>query len=116
MRRHAAILLRLKPVLLAVPVICSFLPDALAATALLRNGRSLSVTDFRREGDRIVLVMEGGGQIALLQEQVVAIRRDQPAETAARPAPVVPQASQDGTSMSPPAQPVLEIAPVAGAG
>ena len=116
MRRHAAILLRSKPVLLAVPVICALLSDAMADTALLRNGRSLSVTDFRREGDRIVLVMEGGGQIALLQEQVVAIRRDEPVEAAARPAPVVPQASQDGTSISQPAQPVLESAPAAGAG
>lgn len=59
---------------------------ALGDTAVLRNGRSLSIAGFRAEGDRIVLVMEGGGEIALPHEQVVAIRRE-PAP-AATPAPI----------------------------
>lgn len=115
MRRPAAMRARFRVAILALPAVCAVLPDALADTALLRNGRSLAVTDFRREGDRIVLVMEGGGQIALLQDQVVAIRRDEVVDAAPRPAPVVPQSAQDGTSVSPAPQPVLESAPQAGA-
>ncbi len=49
---------------------------ARADVALLRNGRSLSVSEYRLEGGLILLVMEGGGQIALPNDQVVAIRRE----------------------------------------
>ncbi len=59
---------------------------ARADVALLRNGRSLTVSDYRLQGDRILLVMEGGGQIALPNDQVVAIRRDQAVPPPARPA------------------------------
>jgi hypothetical protein len=104
-------ILSIRSALLALPLACAVLPDAFADTALLRNGRTLAVTDFRREGNRIVLVMEGGGQIALLQDQVVAIRRDEAVNGAPQPAPAVPQTSQDGTSVSPAPQPILESAP-----
>ena len=46
-----------------------------ADTALLRNGRVLTVSGFRMEGERIVLSMEGGGEIALPPGSVVEIRR-----------------------------------------
>jgi transglycosylase-like protein with SLT domain len=101
--------------MLALPMVTAVLPDAFADVALLRNGRSLTVTDFRRDGDRIVLMMEGGGQIALLQDQVVAIRRDEAGDRTQRPVPVVPQASPDGTSLAPPPEPVLNSGPPDGA-
>jgi len=50
----------------------------MADVALLRNGRTLAVTDYRMDGDRVVLMMEGGGEIALLNDQIVAIRREAP--------------------------------------
>jgi hypothetical protein len=100
---------------LALPVVTAALPDAFADVALLRNGRSLAVTDFRRDGDRIVLMMEGGGQIALLQDQVVAIRRDETTDRTPRPAPVVPPASPDGTFMAGAPEPVLDSGPPDGA-
>ena len=106
--------MRLRLGVLFLPMVIAVIPDAFADVALLRNGRSLAVTDFRREGDRIVLMMEGGGQIALLHDQVVAIRRDEAADRGSRPAPVVPQASSDGTSMAPAPEPVLESGPQAG--
>jgi hypothetical protein len=49
--------------------------SARADEALLRNGRTLNVSGYRLEGDRVVLQMEGGGEIALLSHQVLAIRR-----------------------------------------
>jgi soluble lytic murein transglycosylase-like protein len=61
-----------------------------ADVALLKNGRSLPVTSYRMEGDQILLVIEGGGQIALPNVQVVAIRRDQPGP---QPAPETPAAA-----------------------
>ena len=48
---------------------------AAADTALLRNGRVLAVSGFRMEGERLVLSMEGGGEIALPPESVIEIRR-----------------------------------------
>ena len=118
MRRGEAVSPRISPVWLAVPIVCAALSDVRADTALLRNGRSLAVSDFRREGDRIVLMMEGGGQIALLQEQVVAIRREPAEPQAPPPAPVVPPSSPDVTFMSAPPirEPVLLPGPPGGAG
>jgi hypothetical protein len=63
---------------------------ALADTALLRNGRVLAVSGFRMEGQRIVLAMEGGGEIALAPENVLEIRRSlssRGSATAPSPAP-----------------------------
>ncbi len=71
-RRSAAL-----PVLSILPLLGLCAGTARADVALLRNGRSLTVSDYRLQGDRILLVMEGGGQIALPNDQVVAIRRDQ---------------------------------------
>ena len=76
-----------------------------ADVALLRNGRSLPVTDFRKDGDRILLVIEGGGQITLPNEQVVAIRRDAPSPASPETATAVPA--------TPPADPVLISPPEA---
>jgi soluble lytic murein transglycosylase-like protein len=65
-------------------------PAARADVALLRNGRTLSVSEYRSTGDRILLVMEGGGQIELPNDQVIGIRRESPpAAPAAPPEPLV---------------------------
>ena len=83
-------------ILATVPVVLVFHGTARADVALLKNGRSLSVSSYRMAGDQILLVMEGGGQIALPNAQVVAIRREQaprdPAPAAASPDPVMTQA------------------------
>jgi len=67
---------------------------ARADVALLRNGRSLPVTDYRKYGDRILLMIEGGGEITLPNAQVVAIRHEPapsaPPERSASPAPADP--------------------------
>jgi Transglycosylase SLT domain len=72
---------------------------ARADEALLRNGRTLSVSSFRMEGERVVLVMEGGGEIALPKGQVLAIRRSvaQPAGDGTRPE----EAAPSGTGIAP---------------
>ena len=108
---------RIHPFWLALSIVGVGLSEMRADTALLRNGRSLSVSDFRREGDRIVLMMEGGGQIALLQDQVVAIRRDPVEPLVPPPAPFVAPSSPDGTFMATPPsrEPVLEPGPPGGA-
>jgi len=74
---------------------------ARADVALLRNGRSLLVTDYRKDGDRILLVIEGGGQITLPNAQVLAIRRE-PAPSAP-PERLAPPAIADQI----PGQPLL---------
>jgi transglycosylase-like protein with SLT domain len=85
-------------ILLALPLLALTVGGARADVALLRNGRSLPVTDFRKDGDRILLVIEGGGEITLPNEQVVAIRREPVApprpETGAPPAPADPGTGQ----------------------
>ena len=50
-----------------------------ADVAHLRNGRTLEVTGFRVDGDRIVLLIEGGGEMALPNQQVLSIQRSEPA-------------------------------------
>ena len=85
----------------ALPVVATLLSLLVCAgsvrgdVALLRNGRSLSVSDYRSEGDRILLVMEGGGQIELPSEQVVAIRREPPAP---RPTPPAAASAPSGAA------------------
>ncbi len=113
MRRRKTVRWHLHRVWPALAIVGASLSEIAADTALLRNGRSLSVSDFRREGDRIVLMMEGGGQIALLQDQVVAIRRDPVEPQVSLPAPSPQPASPDGTSMStsPAREPALEPGP-----
>jgi len=63
---------------------------ARADTAVLRNGRTLSITDYRSEGDRVVLVMDGGGEIALPNGQIMAIRRETVPASPPAPLPVPP--------------------------
>jgi len=76
-------------VLATLPILSLFAgATARADVALLKNGRSLSVSGYRMEGDQILLVMEGGGQIALPNGQVVAIRREKAAPEV--PAPTAP--------------------------
>src|SRR6267378_1619265 len=85
----------------ALPLARAVITPARADIALLRNGRSLTVSDYRMDGDRVVLVMEGGGEIALLNDQIVAIRREPPAPLSA-PAPAQQPGSPDGASRSAP--------------
>src|SRR5213594_2768206 len=75
-----------------------------ADVALLKNGRTLSVSGYRVEGDRLILVMEGGGQITLPNEQVLAIRREPVAVLSAPSAvaPAPPAASADRASLQAP--------------
>ena len=65
--------------------------SATADLAHLRNGRVLAVSGYRVEGEKIVLQIEGGGEIALPREQVLEIRRAPPSET--RPAGGDPSAA-----------------------
>ena len=94
-RTHRPPYLRILP---AFPLLALTVVGARADVALLRNGRSLPVTDFRKDGDRILLVIEGGGEITLPNEQVVAIRREPatpvPSEKGAPPAPPDPDSPQ----------------------
>ena len=54
--------------------------------AVLRNGQSFEISGFRVEGDRLLLRIAGGGEIALPTSQVREIRR-QPDEPPPGPAP-----------------------------
>jgi soluble lytic murein transglycosylase-like protein len=72
--------------------------SSLADTAMLRNGRVLEVSGFRMEGERIVLAMEGGGEIALPPDHVVEIRR-----APATPAPAPPPAAAEPAPAAAPA-------------
>jgi soluble lytic murein transglycosylase-like protein len=47
---------------------------ATADLVLLRNGRTLPVSEHRLEGDRMVLIMDGGGVITLHQDLVAEVR------------------------------------------
>jgi hypothetical protein len=82
----------------AFMVLCA--GTARADVALLRNGRSFSISEYRMQGNLILLVMEGGGQIALPNDQVVAIRRE-PAVV-----PSDPPTAQSGPAL--PQRPLLE--------
>src|SRR5882672_8705295 len=83
---------------------------ARADVALLRNGRSLTVTDYRKDGDRILLVIEGGGEIALPNTQVVAIRRE-PVPSALPEKPPPPADPIPGGALLSPPEPLAVTAP-----
>src|SRR2546428_1092446 len=86
-----------------LPLVCAATTPAAGDVALLRNGRSLTVSDYRMDGDRVVLMMEGGGEIALLHDQIIAIRREPPAPQSDPGAPFLPPASRERASPSAPA-------------
>jgi Transglycosylase SLT domain len=91
MRWSASLETRSRRILLAIPVVVLSVGGARADVALLRNGRSLPVIDYRKDGDRILLVIEGGGEITLPNAQVVAIRHEPPPSTPPdRPTPQPP--------------------------
>jgi len=62
-----------------------FCPGSRADVAHLKNGRTLDVTGFRVDGDRIVLLIEGGGEMALPSQQVLSIQRSEPARPSSGP-------------------------------
>jgi len=84
------------PAFLAAGALLAALPaGALSAEiAVLRNGRSIEVTGYRLDGDRLILKMTGGGEMALPVSEVAEIRRqpDAPAGDAAAPPPGAPAA------------------------
>ena len=43
--------------------------------AVLKNGQSLAVAGYRLDGDRLLLRIAGGGELALPASQVLEIRR-----------------------------------------
>jgi soluble lytic murein transglycosylase-like protein len=78
-------------------------PAGAAEVAFLRNGRSLEVTGYRLDGDRLILKMSGGGEMALPVSEVVEIRRQPdatPGDRALPPqeiaAPVASPAAEPG--------------------
>jgi len=97
-------------VLAALAVSCLFAAPALADVALLKNGRTLSVSSYRMEGDQILLVMEGGGQIALPNGQVLAIRRERATPPPDVPPPAAPAAAPaDRAGLEAPVAPALGL-------
>src|SRR5439155_6773887 len=98
-------------IVMALPLLALSVGGARADVALLRNGRSLSVTDFRKDGDRILLMIEGGGEITLPNTQVVAIRREPapptPPDRQTPPAPADPIPGQP--LLSAPEAPALAV-------
>src|SRR2546428_7441372 len=102
----------------ALPLSCALTTPVRGDVALLRSGRSLTVSDYRMDGDRVVLMMEGGGEIALLNDQIVAIRREPQAPLpapASPPAGISPSAPQAAlaTMIEPRADPgpLMELVP-----
>ncbi len=51
-------------------------PAAWADMAHLRNGRTIAVSGYRLEGERIVLMIEGGGELSLDNRQVLSVQKD----------------------------------------
>ncbi|HEU4400697.1 MAG TPA: lytic transglycosylase domain-containing protein [Candidatus Polarisedimenticolia bacterium] len=83
-----------------------------ADEALLRNGRTLNVSSFRVEGERIVLMMDGGGEIALPHSQVLMIRRAAGAPSGDVPRgsePGAPGGDPKGATPAPPAIPPVQL-------
>ena len=78
--------------------------------AVLRNGQSFEISGFRVEGDRLLLRIAGGGEIALPTTQVLEIRRQPdeppqaPAPAAGHPQPPAMIPSAAATSGEPPAE------------
>ncbi len=64
-----------------------FCTGSRADVAHLRNGRTLEVTGFRVDGERIILQIEGGGELALPSQQVLSIQRSEPASSFSGPHP-----------------------------
>jgi hypothetical protein len=83
-------------------------PTALGDEAILRNGRTLSITNHRLEGDRIVLMVEGGGEITLMSDLVVAVRPD-PAPPVEDPAPPPSATPASARPTAPPGVPEATI-------
>src|SRR5436309_6709215 len=111
MRRSIFFRLAGFPVLATLPVLCLSAAPARADVALLKNGGSLPVSDYRIEGNQILLVMEGGGQIALPNAQVLAIRREPaaPPPVTADAASAAQIAAPDRVTLDPPGPPTLSV-------
>ena len=58
--------------------------EALPEVAHLRNGRVLQISGYRLEGERVVLLMPGGGEVAAIAVPSYSILQRAPAPTPAR--------------------------------
>ncbi len=67
--------------------------SAASQEVVLANGQTLEVESYRRQGDAVIFVFQGGGQLALRSEHVVSIGGKPPREPAAPAAVEVPQAT-----------------------
>jgi soluble lytic murein transglycosylase-like protein len=65
-----------------------------AEVAYLRNGRTIEVTSYRLDGDRLLMKLSGGGEMALPVSEILEIRRQPgtPADEGALPEAGVPEA------------------------
>lgn len=89
--------------------------SAASQEVVLANGQTLEVESYRREGDAVIFVFQGGGQLALRSEYVVSIGGKPPREPAAPaavevPPPIapVPIAAVEAAALSPQEPSVLD--------
>ncbi len=93
--------MRLTTIIFTTLALATIFQSALLAdVAYLRNGQTLQVSGFRLDGDFVFLMIDGGGELALPNAEVMEIRRIAPGTGTPRTTPVaVAQA---------PASPALE--------
>jgi transglycosylase-like protein with SLT domain len=81
------------------------LSPAAADIAHLRNGQTLDVSGFKMDGERIVLLLQGGGEMAVPATHVLAIERKEPAA----PSESLPEPSgASGERLTIPSRPVAD--------
>lgn len=116
MRRAPAFRTKILAAVPAFLLVCTASGAVRADVALLRNGRSLPVSGYRVDGDRIHLVMEGGGEIALPNGQVIAIRREPVLPPAEAPIASGPAPESSGRPALAAPEPPMLVAPADRAG
>jgi len=112
------------PAVLAAATLAATLPAGAAAAeiAFLRNGRTIEVTSYHLDGDRLLMKLSGGGEMALPVSEIVEIRRQPGAAagegalpepgTAAAPAPPpIPQPVEAASVATTEAAPLPSAAP-----
>jgi hypothetical protein len=101
---------------LALPLLLCGAPygPARGDVAHLRNGRTLAVSGFRIDRDRIVLLIEGGGEVAVPSNQVLSIERlpeDKQAPSLSAPAPAGPAGERLVAPVAPAPPPAASVIP-----
>jgi len=77
-----------------------------AEIAYLRNGRTIEVTSYRLDGDRLLMKLSGGGEMALPVSEIVEIRRQPGTPSGEGALPVAVDAGSAAMTESAPAVPV----------